>query len=206
MYARSWLWLVIYHRESFLINLSSALLYARDIRVELVRIQVMLHFAAPNFFQQHAARCRKQSPFIPFISASFHSRSLIPSAAAAHTFIPLVFSFFTSNFSSHHYYSIRRMTDKLPPNLLALFAPRPGLRYLPHNDHAAEDRKTSNIGGVAQYLDRLKEVDDYKPTESWLQRRDRLRIEKKEKQERLLTEGFGECETRLSADWPSLRS
>ncbi|KAI9886355.1 MAG: Glycerol kinase [Watsoniomyces obsoletus] len=81
------------------------------------------------------------------------------------------------------------MTDKLPPNLLALFAPRPALRYLPFSDHAPEDRKTSTITGVAQYLDKLREPDDYQPTESWLQRRDRLKLEKKEKQEHHLTEG-----------------
>ncbi|KAI9793828.1 MAG: hypothetical protein M1816_007080 [Peltula sp. TS41687] len=84
------------------------------------------------------------------------------------------------------------MTDKLPPNLLALFAPRPALRYLPHGDHASEDRKTATITGVAQYLDKLKEPDEYTPTESWLERRDRKKLEKKEKQEKLLTEGFKE--------------
>ena len=87
------------------------------------------------------------------------------------------------------------MTHKLPPNLLALFAPRPALRYLPPSDHAPEERKTNNIGGMAQYLDAMKEYEDilYEPTESWLQKKDRKRLEKKEKQERLLTEGFSEC-------------
>jgi len=88
------------------------------------------------------------------------------------------------------------MTDKLPPNLLALFAPRPALRYLPPSDHAPEERKTNIVGGVGQFLDALqeyKEEDDYEPTESWLQRRDRVKVEKKEKQEKLLTEGIKEC-------------
>ncbi|KAA6408697.1 MAG: U1 small nuclear ribonucleo [Lasallia pustulata] len=86
------------------------------------------------------------------------------------------------------------MTDKLPPNLLVLFAPRPALRYLPPNDHAPEERKTNNISGVAQYLDALKEYEKfpYQPTESWLQRKDRLKAEKKERQEKLLTEGFSQ--------------
>lgn len=84
------------------------------------------------------------------------------------------------------------MTDKLPPNLLALFAPRPPLRYLPFSDHAAEDRKTAPITGVAQFLDKLKEPDDYEPTESWLQRRDRLRLEKRDRLEKHLTEGFAQ--------------
>ncbi|KZF26609.1 hypothetical protein L228DRAFT_15760 [Xylona heveae TC161] len=83
------------------------------------------------------------------------------------------------------------MTDKLPPNLLALFAPRPPLRYLPPSDHAQEERKTANITGVAQFLDQLRQPDDsYQPTESWLQRRDRIKLEKKEKEEKHLTEGF----------------
>jgi U1 small nuclear ribonucleoprotein len=85
------------------------------------------------------------------------------------------------------------MTDKLPPNLLALFAPRPALRYLPYHDHAPEERRTAAITGVAQYLDKLREPDDYKPTESLLQRRDRLKLERKEKQQKLLTEGFEQC-------------
>ena len=90
------------------------------------------------------------------------------------------------------------MTDKLPPNLLALFAPRPALRYMPPSDHAPEERKTNNISGVAQFLLRVKEEginDDveYHPTESWLQRKDRLKMEKKERQEKLVTAGFAEC-------------
>ena len=91
------------------------------------------------------------------------------------------------------------MTDKLPPNLLALFAPRPALRYLPPSDHASEERKTNNIGGVAQYLAVLDDYKDipYEATESWLQRKDRLKAEKKERQEKLMTEGFSEC--RLSS-------
>lgn len=83
------------------------------------------------------------------------------------------------------------MTDKLPPNLLALFAPRPALRYLPPSDHAQEDRHTNNISGVGQYLQAFKEYEDeYVPSESWLQKRDRARLEKKEAHTKLITEGF----------------
>lgn len=83
------------------------------------------------------------------------------------------------------------MTHKLPPNLLALFAARPALRYLPPSDHASEDRKTSTIGGVAQYLPALKEYEDipYTPTESWFEKKIRVKAEKKEKQEQLLKQG-----------------
>ncbi|KAG9239082.1 putative U1 small nuclear ribonucleoprotein 70 kDa like protein [Amylocarpus encephaloides] len=84
------------------------------------------------------------------------------------------------------------MTDKLPPNLLALFAPRPPLRWAPPSDHAPAERKTANISGIASFLPALqeyKETDDYNPTESWLQRKDRIKLEKKAKQEKLLTDG-----------------
>lgn len=84
------------------------------------------------------------------------------------------------------------MTHKLPPNLLALFAARPTLKFLPPSDHAAEERKTNNIGGVAQYLEAVqdyKENVSYEPSESWLQRKDRIKREKQERQEKLLTQG-----------------
>jgi U1 small nuclear ribonucleoprotein 70kDa len=84
------------------------------------------------------------------------------------------------------------MTDKLPPNLLALFAPRPALRYLPPSDHAPEERVTSHIGGVAAYLSALKSYGEevpYTPTESWLQRRDRKKMERKEELEHRMTVG-----------------
>ena len=84
------------------------------------------------------------------------------------------------------------MTHKLPPNLLALFAARPALRYLPPNDHAPEERITNNIGGVAQYLTAIEDYKEnvpYDPTESWLQKKDRVKLEKLEKQEQLIKEG-----------------
>ncbi|KAI1006321.1 hypothetical protein K3495_g1903 [Podosphaera aphanis] len=83
------------------------------------------------------------------------------------------------------------MTAQLPPNLLALFTPRPPVRYIPPSDHPAEDRRTAAISGVAAYLPQLqeyKENDIYHPTESWLQRHDRIKLEKKERQKRLLTD------------------
>ncbi|KAF1831903.1 RNA-binding domain-containing protein [Decorospora gaudefroyi] len=85
------------------------------------------------------------------------------------------------------------MTHLLPPMLLNLFAPRPPLRWVEPADHAPEKRCTPKISGVGQYLDALKEYkdnDNYVPTDSWLQKRDRKKLEKKEKQEKLLTEGI----------------
>ncbi|KAI1880195.1 hypothetical protein JX265_001816 [Neoarthrinium moseri] len=84
------------------------------------------------------------------------------------------------------------MTDKLPPQLLALFAPRPPLRWVQHVDQAPEQRRTAGIDSIADYLPALKaykDNDGFVPTESWLQRRDRKKLEAKAAREKLLTEG-----------------
>lgn len=75
------------------------------------------------------------------------------------------------------------MTDKLPPNLLALFAPRPPLRWVKPIDHPPQARRTKAITGTGHYLEALKEYkenDTFTPTESWLEARDRKKVEKKE--------------------------
>ena len=79
------------------------------------------------------------------------------------------------------------MTDKLPPNLLTLFTARPALRYLPPSDHAPEDRTTSKISGVAQFVEQMKEYEKipYEPTESWLQRKERIKADKRARLEDL---------------------
>lgn len=87
------------------------------------------------------------------------------------------------------------MTDKLPPNLLALFQPRPPVRYIPPQDTAPSTRAAvpSKLGGIAAFLPQLseyKETDVYEPTESWLQQRDRKRVEKKEKLAEMSSENF----------------
>ncbi|KAJ9155105.1 U1 small nuclear ribonucleoprotein [Pleurostoma richardsiae] len=84
------------------------------------------------------------------------------------------------------------MTDKLPPNLLALFAPRPPLRWVPPCDFPPEQRKTAPVGGVADYLPAMtayKDADNYVPTESWLERRDRKKREHEAKIKEVLTDG-----------------
>ncbi|KAF3019026.1 hypothetical protein E8E14_013339 [Neopestalotiopsis sp. 37M] len=83
------------------------------------------------------------------------------------------------------------MTDKLPPQLLALFAPRPPLRWVGHTDEAPENRRTANVAGLAEYLPALrayKDNDGYVPTESWLQMRDRKKREAEERRVKLLKE------------------
>jgi U1 small nuclear ribonucleoprotein 70kDa len=101
------------------------------------------------------------------------------------------------------------MTDKLPPNLLALFAPRPPLRWVPPSDHAPEERKTANISGIGAFLPQLQEykaTDVYEPTESWLQRKDRIKLEKKEHIEKLLKDGPVSCKSSILSSYSSLIS
>lgn len=99
------------------------------------------------------------------------------------------------------------MTDKLPQNLRALFAPRPPLRFLPAHDHATETRHTARISGVAQFLPALAEKAEVArksdageltkddagfeppPTLSELEKGDNEAREKQEKQNWLISEG-----------------
>lgn len=88
------------------------------------------------------------------------------------------------------------MTDKLPPQLLQLFAPRPPLRWVEPTDHPPEKRFTRAITGVVECLGELqkyKETDQYTPTESWLEARDRKSEEKKAAIKKLLQGGPDEC-------------
>lgn len=78
------------------------------------------------------------------------------------------------------------MTAQLPPQLLALFQPRPPVRYLAPLDSSPEQKGVakSQISGLAAFLPQIeeyKENDDYEPTESWLQKRDRERHENKQR-------------------------
>ncbi|KAL5343210.1 U1 small nuclear ribonucleoprotein of 70kDa MW N terminal-domain-containing protein [Aspergillus crustosus] len=85
------------------------------------------------------------------------------------------------------------MTDKLPPPLLALFQPRPPLRWVTPLDRAPEDRRKSTITGVAQFLPEAKKFEEeaqYTPTETWLQRKWRQRLEKRERLDKQINEGL----------------
>jgi len=86
------------------------------------------------------------------------------------------------------------MTDKLPPNLLQLFQPRPPLRYLPPSDFAPEKRTNCHVDGLAGFISVLKdEPAPYHPTESWLERKDREKLEKREAAVKLVTEDVKDC-------------
>lgn len=66
------------------------------------------------------------------------------------------------------------MTEKLPPNLLRLFAPRPPLPYLPSIDKDFHERYGQHFSGVSQYLKSLSEGfdADYVATKSFEVERD----------------------------------
>jgi U1 small nuclear ribonucleoprotein len=68
---------------------------------------------------------------------------------------------------------------------------------VPPSDHAPQERKTAHISGIGEFLPQLqeyKETDQYEPTESWLQRKTRVKLEKKQRQENLLKEAPVLCE------------
>ena len=89
------------------------------------------------------------------------------------------------------------MTAQLPPQLLALFQPRPPVRYIPPLDNSPERKATkpSTLSGLAAFLpaiDDYKENDEYHPTESWLQARDRKRAEKAQRIEDMKKDDFSD--------------
>jgi U1 small nuclear ribonucleoprotein len=90
------------------------------------------------------------------------------------------------------------MTDKLPPQLLSLFAPRPPLRYLLPPDFAAEKRKTPHIAGIAKYLADLSRDDpQYTPTDTAEQQKVKRRIAKAERIRKHLRDGIENCISHL---------
>jgi hypothetical protein len=111
-------------------------------------------------------------------------------------FIVPYFLFLFSNTLLHLSGSTSIMTYQLPPMLLNLFAPRPPLRWVEPTDHAPETRQTPKISGVGQYLQAMREYKDndgYVPSDSWLQTRDRKKMEKQAKQENLVNQALEEC-------------
>ncbi|KAI7887140.1 RNA-binding domain-containing protein [Lichtheimia hyalospora FSU 10163] len=79
------------------------------------------------------------------------------------------------------------MTDKLPPNLLKLFAPRPPLPYAPPLDKEPGKRTGARVTGIADYLPMLKNYDpDYVPWKTLEEKRkERAENKKKQADERL---------------------
>jgi U1 small nuclear ribonucleoprotein 70kDa len=86
------------------------------------------------------------------------------------------------------------MTDKLPPNLLQLFTARPPLRYLPPSDIGPEKRKTTTVSGIAAFLSAFEHIDDeYDPSDTAEQAKERRRAAKLLRNQKLLREGVEKC-------------
>jgi len=86
------------------------------------------------------------------------------------------------------------MTDKLPPQLLNLFAPRPPLRYLLPHDSAPEVRKTATVSGLAHFLSEFNVHDkDFAPTDTAEQLKEKRRAAKQARSQKLLRDGIENC-------------
>ena len=87
------------------------------------------------------------------------------------------------------------MTDKLPPNLLALFAPRPALRYLPPTDRAPSERRTALIGGTADFLKDLQEYkqETYESEGTWFERKEIRKAENIELRKKVTVDDYANC-------------
>ncbi|KAI8967951.1 hypothetical protein BDF20DRAFT_200791 [Mycotypha africana] len=83
------------------------------------------------------------------------------------------------------------MTDKLPPNLLKLFAPRPPLPYLAPLDKDPEKRVGCQVTGLAHLVEQLKHYDpDYVPWKSLAEKRKEKAEAKRKKAEEELQEAL----------------
>jgi U1 small nuclear ribonucleoprotein 70kDa len=86
------------------------------------------------------------------------------------------------------------MTDKLPPQLLNLFAPRPPLRYLLPADTAPEKRKTATVSGIASFLSEFSNHDtSYVSTDTAEQAKIKRRAAKLIRNQKSLREGIENC-------------
>ena len=86
------------------------------------------------------------------------------------------------------------MTDKLPPQLLNLFAPRPTLRYLLPGDTAPEKRKTATVSGVASFLSEFSTHDqNFNPTDTAEQAKEKRRAAKLLRNQKLLRDAIENC-------------
>ncbi|KAI8085122.1 uncharacterized protein BX664DRAFT_300853 [Halteromyces radiatus] len=83
------------------------------------------------------------------------------------------------------------MTDKLPPNLLKLFAPRPPLNHLPPLDKNPEKRIGAIVTGIAQYVPELRNYDSsYVPWKTAEEKRKEKIEQRKKKAEEQIAEGM----------------
>lgn len=78
-----------------------------------------------------------------------------------------------------------RMTQYLPPNLLALFAPRDPIPYLPPVDKLTWEKPTDGYAGVANIMARFEDPKDTPPPTRVETREERLERKRREKAEQM---------------------
>lgn len=77
------------------------------------------------------------------------------------------------------------MTQYLPPNLLALFAPRDPIPYLPPVDKLTWEKPTDGYSGVASFITRFEDPKDTPPPTRVETREERLERKRREKAEQM---------------------
>jgi len=77
------------------------------------------------------------------------------------------------------------MTQYLPPNLLALFAPRDPIPYLPPVDKLTWEKKTDGYTGIAHLIHRFEDPKDTPPPTRVETRDERLERKRREKAEQM---------------------
>ncbi|XP_037028122.1 U1 small nuclear ribonucleoprotein 70 kDa [Bradysia coprophila] len=77
------------------------------------------------------------------------------------------------------------MTQYLPPNLLALFAPRDPIPYLPPSDKLPHEKKTRGYLGVGNFLNFFEDPKDTPPPTRVETREERLERRRREKAEQV---------------------
>lgn len=75
------------------------------------------------------------------------------------------------------------MTQYLPPNLLALFAPRPPLPYLPPTRKLPHERKNRGFGLLRDHIERFEDPKDTPVRPKIETKQERIERKKREKQE-----------------------
>nr|XP_053646449.1 U1 small nuclear ribonucleoprotein 70 kDa-like [Cherax quadricarinatus]XP_053646450.1 U1 small nuclear ribonucleoprotein 70 kDa-like [Cherax quadricarinatus]XP_053646451.1 U1 small nuclear ribonucleoprotein 70 kDa-like [Cherax quadricarinatus] len=77
------------------------------------------------------------------------------------------------------------MTQYLPPNLLALFAPRDPIPYLPPVDKLTWEKRTDGYSGLANLIQKFEDPKDTPPPTRVETREERLERKRREKAEQM---------------------
>lgn len=77
------------------------------------------------------------------------------------------------------------MTQFLPPNLLALFAPRDPVPYLPPVEKLPHEKKTHGYSGIAAFLNEFEDPKDTPPPTRVETREERLERRRRERAEQV---------------------